>query len=44
MATVWESKRPALENPEQKKVGFALIEEKYVKQWGKGEKIFIPNK
>ena len=44
LATVWESKRPALENPEQKKVGFALIEEKYVKQWGKGEKIFIPNK
>lgn len=41
LATVWESKRPALENQEQKKVGFALIEEKYVKQWGKGEKISI---
>lgn len=41
LATVWESKRPTLENQEQKKVGFALIEEKYVKQWGKGEKISI---
>lgn len=41
LATVWESKRPALENQEKKKVGFALIEEKYVKQWGKGEKISI---
>ena len=41
LATVWESKRPTLKNPEQKKVGLALIEESYVKQWGKGEKISI---
>ena len=38
LATVWESKRPTLENEEQKKVGLALIEENYLKPWGR-EKI-----
>lgn len=38
LATVWESKRPTLENEEQKKVGHALIEENYLKPWGR-EKI-----
>lgn len=41
LATVWESKRPAVKNQEQKKVGFALIEEKYVKKWGKGDSFSI---
>ena len=38
LATVWESKRPTLENEEQKKVGLALIEGNYLKPWGR-EKI-----